>query len=82
MVARVTLLLYIYDALGIFWVLEQPINSLMAAHPQLSKYFKKRGVSRCAIRMGEFGVARAMLHTNLLEAGVGLSSEDMFCYAP
>ena len=70
MVARVTLLLYIYEALGVFWVLEQPTNSLMACHPQLAKFLEKRAVKRVSIRMGEFGACDCNLRD--LRVGRGM----------
>ena len=55
MVGRMTLLLYVYTALGFFWVVEQPVNSLMEFHPQLAALFKQFPTYKVKVRMGEFG---------------------------
>ena len=56
MVSRLVLLLFIYEARGAWWLLEQPVGSLMIHHPRLQE-FLQRGFSvwRTTVRMGCFG---------------------------
>ncbi len=40
MVSRMVLLLYLFTAKGVFWILEQPKGSLMEHHPRLKKFIR------------------------------------------
>ena len=55
MVARAVLLLHLYEARGMFWVLEQPQNSLLEEHPRFADFCRRFDVYKVRILMGEFG---------------------------
>lgn len=45
MVTRVIILLILCEAKKIFWMMEQPVNSLLQEHPMFQKFLAFRGVS-------------------------------------
>lgn len=55
MVSRQILLLWIYTARKIYWVLEQPLNSLMEKHPRFLELASRICITRTSINMGDFG---------------------------
>ena len=54
-VSRVVLILYIYEAQGVWWVLEQPRNSLLEQHPRFQSFLSHREVFRTRVDLGSFG---------------------------
>lgn len=57
MMSRVVLLCCIFDALGIWWLVEQPMGSLMQWHPRWQWLMSVRAVYRLSFRMRTFGAA-------------------------
>ena len=57
MMSRVVLLCCIFDALGIWWLVEQPKGSLMQWHPRWQWLMSVRAVYRLSFRMRTFGAA-------------------------
>ncbi|CAK0861834.1 unnamed protein product [Prorocentrum cordatum] len=55
MVSRVILLVRILHSRGVFWVLEQPMSSLMVHHPRFQEAIKDLGIHSVRIYMGNFG---------------------------
>ena len=55
MVARVVLLLFVQQARGAWWFLEQPAESLLVAHPKFQQFLGLVLVHRAALDMGAFG---------------------------
>ena len=55
MVTRCAILVFIAAARALFWVLEQPQNSLLEFHPMMQKVFAVLKVFRYSMRMGDFG---------------------------
>ena len=54
-VSRLVLILYIYEAQGVWWVLEQPRNSLLELHPRFQQYLRDHEVFRTGVDLGSFG---------------------------
>jgi hypothetical protein len=59
MVSRVLMTLWILSAKRVFWVLEQPVNSLMEFHPRFAQLAKRMTITRATVRMSTFGAATA-----------------------
>ena len=57
MVGRVCILLMLAAAKSIFWILEQPINSLMEHHPVFQALMKLIPIRRMPTHMSWFGGA-------------------------
>ena len=57
MVSRVMLLCWLHCAMKAFWVLEQPVNSLMEMHERFQELASKIKIYRTTIHMGRFGGA-------------------------
>jgi hypothetical protein len=55
MVARVVLLLYIFQAKNVFWLLEQPASSVMQFHPRLQQFMGEFHIFRTHTWLGAFG---------------------------
>ena len=55
MVTRCAIIIFIAAARAMFWVLEQPQNSLLEFHPMMQKVFSILKVFRYSMRMGDFG---------------------------
>jgi hypothetical protein len=59
MVSRVIMTLWILSARRVFWVLEQPVHSLMEFHPRFAELAKRMTITRATVRMSMFGAATA-----------------------
>ena len=57
MVSRVVLLLFVLDALNVFWVLEQPVGSALQRHPRMQQLIATRKVFKYVTHMWKFGSA-------------------------
>jgi len=57
MVVRVLTLMYLCQALGIFWLLEQPASSVMSQHPHFQHFISQQPVFQVLIHMSNFGGA-------------------------
>lgn len=55
MVSRVILLILLADAMGLTWLLEQPINSLLEWHPRFMELMQLHSVRRVSVNMSGFG---------------------------
>lgn len=55
MVSRLTLLLYLAEAKGQWWVVEQPRGSLLESHPRFARFCQDFEVVRFSCKMGDFG---------------------------
>ena len=55
MVSRVVLYVFVLTARGVFWMLEQPVNSLLEAHPRFQQLIAHFKIYRVKINMGDFG---------------------------
>lgn len=55
MTARMCLIQWILQARRVFWILEQPMSSLMFHHPLLQDFLQKHLVFRTHMHMGSFG---------------------------
>ena len=55
LVARVVLLLRLAVALGVYWIVEQPVCSLLNIHPKLARAAKGLGLKRVFLWMKAFG---------------------------
>lgn len=55
MVTRVTLLLYILTLKAVFWVLEQPVNSLLERHPRFQQFMATHKIWRHCVHMLDYG---------------------------
>ncbi|CAK9096088.1 Uncharacterized protein SCF082_LOCUS45127 [Durusdinium trenchii] len=64
MVGRVCVLLLLAAAKSIFWILEQPINSLMEHHPIFQALMKLVPIRRMPTHMSWFGGHKEMDHIN------------------
>ena len=77
MVARVILLLMICHAKGIWWVLEQPLSSIMEMHPSFQALVKLIPVFKHTISMKNFG-AETRKPTILYSSHAWISDIDDF----
>ena len=59
MAARLAALLQVLDALGSWWVIEQPAGSLLMAHPRMQHIISKGTVYKHMFRQQDFGAASA-----------------------
>ena len=57
MAARMVLLLYLWTARCIFWLLEQPSGSLFERHPRMQIFLKSHKVYKVRVDLGDFGAA-------------------------
>ena len=55
MVSRVTLILYVLQSRGAFWLYEQPGSSLLWYHPRMEEFLKTNNAWRCWTWMGAWG---------------------------
>jgi hypothetical protein len=54
-VSRLVLLLFLYTAFHVWWVVEQPQNSLLETHPKFAMLCRLFRIFKVRVRMGEFG---------------------------
>jgi hypothetical protein len=54
-VSRLVLLLFLYTSFHVWWVVEQPQNSLLEAHPKFAMLCRMFRIFKVRVRMGEFG---------------------------
>jgi len=54
---RTLIVLFICQAMGCFWILEQPKGSLMQLHPRFQEFMGRITTFRHAISMGDYGAA-------------------------
>ena len=59
MVSRTIWTLYLHQALGLPWFLEQPINSLMQFHPRFKQFMRLFKIYRHSTSMQRFGAPSA-----------------------
>ena len=64
MVSRCAILILLATALGIYWILEQPLSSLMIFHPRLQDIVTLMRVWQVSFKMSQFG-ARSEKPTKL-----------------
>ena len=55
MVSRVVIILWLQLALGVFIILEQPLNSLMEHHPRMAHWIKANNIRRTHLNMKDYG---------------------------
>lgn len=55
MVSRVTLLLYILQSRGAYWLYEQPGSSILWYHPRMEQFLRSNDAYRCWTWMGAWG---------------------------
>jgi type IV secretory pathway TrbD component len=71
MVARVILQIWVWQALGIWWVVEQPGRSVMEYHPRFQELFRRFTIYKKHICMGNYGAdtrKATILYSNSEEA--------------
>ena len=62
MVSRMVLHLFVLEARGCWWILEQPMSSLLEEHPRFQQFISSHVVWRYTLRMGAFGAETAKPH--------------------